>query len=596
MQPSVCSGVESRPGTVEPRFVHLPAVSPPAPFQNRMSNTSIVRDAPKMRNLEYRKPTKRAVVGSRELANLLTPVQKSDIEQNALLLKNQRIDDFEYQLGGHPVRTKFALRSDEDEEMILTSFLDFGLDSEDADLFHDLFNLIRESDASTADAQLLSSILSCSRIRHPHRLIDLIKTSVWVDHPPSLIPDPPDVNSYVNSSGRLCQGSPSGVLDIGLDRSESTRKRRYALDKCSQSTRRRCNGKRSKLDLQHEASDHYSSMSEGQLSAGESIADSPLWGTGSSVRSVKADSSFSLLRRKLFYQAYSLERRRCSTVSSVNGIRGWRRRKSIGDEIDLHLGPASAIPPVNSTGCARTQGFFRLDPTQRFRRSWCVGRSMVSEDGTQRYPLPLTPATVELSAISAAHGLADELTEQASVAKRKKVTQAREVRSVQRRLLAEFQDIETGDLLKFNHLEFRRKQLIFAKSPIHHWGLIALEPIAAEEMVIEYVGHVVRKGVAELREKQYEQRGIGSSYLFRIDDEFVIDATMYGNNARFINHSCQPNCYAKVITVEGRKKIVIYSKRDIQVMEEITYDYKFPYEDEKIPCLCGAPQCRGTLN
>ncbi|VDD81546.1 unnamed protein product [Mesocestoides corti] len=138
--------------------------------------------------------------------------------------------------------------------------------------------------------------------------------------------------------------------------------------------------------------------------------------------------------------------------------------------------------------------------------------------------------------------------------------------------------------------------MIFAKSPIHHWGLIALEPIAAEEMVIEYVGHVVRKGVAELREKQYEQRGIGSSYLFRIDDEFVIDATMYGNNARFINHSCQPNCYAKVITVEGRKKIVIYSKRDIQVMEEITYDYKFPYEDEKIPCLCGAPQCRGTLN
>lgn len=63
-----------------------------------------------------------------------------------------------------------------------------------------------------------------------------------------------------------------------------------------------------------------------------------------------------------------------------------------------------------------------------------------------------------------------------------------------------------------------------------------------------------------------------------------------------VDFSFQPNCYAKVITVEGRKKIVIYSKRDIQVMEEITYDYKFPYEDEKIPCLCGAPQCRGTLN
>lgn len=80
---------------------------------------------------------------------------------------------------------------------------------------------------------------------------------------------------------------------------------------------------------------------------------------------------------------------------------------------------------------------------------------MVSEDGTQRHPLPLIPASVELNALNAAHGLADELTEQASEAKRKKVTQAREVRSVQRRLLAEFQDIETGDLLKFNHLEVR---------------------------------------------------------------------------------------------------------------------------------------------
>ena len=58
----------------------------------------------------------------------------------------------------------------------------------------------------------------------------------------------------------------------------------------------------------------------------------------------------------------------------------------------------------------------------------------------------------------------------------------------------------------------------------------------------------------------------------------------------------QPNCYAKIVTFESEKKIVIYSKRDIAVNEEITYDYKFPIEDEKIPCLCGAAQCRGTLN
>lgn len=60
--------------------------------------------------------------------------------------------------------------------------------------------------------------------------------------------------------------------------------------------------------------------------------------------------------------------------------------------------------------------------------------------------------------------------------------------------------------------------------------------------------------------------------------------------------SLQPNCYAKVITIESEKKIVIYSKQPIGVDEEITYDYKFPLEDEKIACLCGAQGCRGTLN
>lgn len=58
----------------------------------------------------------------------------------------------------------------------------------------------------------------------------------------------------------------------------------------------------------------------------------------------------------------------------------------------------------------------------------------------------------------------------------------------------------------------------------------------------------------------------------------------------------QPNCYAKVITIESQKKIVIYSKQPIGVNEEITYDYKFPIEENKIPCLCGTENCRGTLN
>jgi hypothetical protein len=94
------------------------------------------------------------------------------------------------------------------------------------------------------------------------------------------------------------------------------------------------------------------------------------------------------------------------------------------------------------------------------------------------------------------------------------------------------------DIFKFNQLRVRKKQLRFARSSIHAWGLFAMERIEANEMVIEYIGEIVRQKVADYREKIYERSGIGSSYLFRIDDDTVIDATKKGNVARFINHCC----------------------------------------------------------
>uniref|UniRef100_A0A3Q2XD62 SET domain containing 1A, histone lysine methyltransferase n=1 Tax=Hippocampus comes TaxID=109280 RepID=A0A3Q2XD62_HIPCM len=173
-----------------------------------------------------------------------------------------------------------------------------------------------------------------------------------------------------------------------------------------------------------------------------------------------------------------------------------------------------------------------------------------------------------------------------------------ERRSEQRRLLTVIGTpaVMDSDLLKLNQLKFRKKKLRFGRSRIHEWGLFAMEAIAADEMVIEYVGQNIRQMVADNREKRYAQQGIGSSYLFRVDHDTIIDATKCGNLARFINHCCTPNCYAKVITIESQKKIVIYSKQPIAVNEEITYDYKFPLEENKIPCLCGTENCRGTLN
>lgn len=85
------------------------------------------------------------------------------------------------------------------------------------------------------------------------------------------------------------------------------------------------------------------------------------------------------------------------------------------------------------------------------------------------------------------------------------------------------------DVMKFNQLQTRKKHLRFARSPIHDWGLYAMERIGRGEMVIEYVGEVIRAAVADKREKAYERQGIGSSYLFRIDEDLVVDATKKGN-------------------------------------------------------------------
>nr|XP_018917910.1 PREDICTED: histone-lysine N-methyltransferase SETD1B-A [Bemisia tabaci] len=230
---------------------------------------------------------------------------------------------------------------------------------------------------------------------------------------------------------------------------------------------------------------------------------------------------------------------------------------------------------VHATGCARTEGFYKVDVVQKAKHKYHFGQT-ITQIASMKERLS------EQSRVKASTG--------------KMLALSREARSNQRRLLTAFGAATDSDLLKFNVLKFRKKQLRFAKSAIHDWGLFAMEPIAADEMVIEYVGQMVRPMVADLRERAYEAIGIGSSYLFRIDTDTIIDATKCGNLARFINHSCNPNCYAKIITIESQKKIVIYSKQPISVNEEITYDYKFPLEDEKIPCLCGAQGCRGTLN
>ncbi|XP_076005868.1 histone-lysine N-methyltransferase 2B isoform X2 [Genypterus blacodes] len=152
--------------------------------------------------------------------------------------------------------------------------------------------------------------------------------------------------------------------------------------------------------------------------------------------------------------------------------------------------------------------------------------------------------------------------------------------------------------MRFRHLEKLSKEAVGVyRSPIHGRGLFCKRNIDAGEMVVEYAGTVIRSVLTDKREKYYDSKGIGC-YMFRIDDFDVVDATMQGNAARFINHSCEPNCYSRVINVDGRKHIVIFALRKIYRGEELTYDYKFPIEDErnKLGCNCGMRRCRRYLN
>jgi SET domain-containing protein len=113
------------------------------------------------------------------------------------------------------------------------------------------------------------------------------------------------------------------------------------------------------------------------------------------------------------------------------------------------------------------------------------------------------------------------------------------------------------------------------------------------------IGVRIRQVVADRREQMYEDEGVGSCYLFRMDRDYIIDATRTGGMARFINHCCEPNASAKIISTDSEgslKHIVIFAAKNIREGEEITYDYKFPIEEQKLKCYCGAPRCSGAMN
>jgi uncharacterized protein len=129
-------------------------------------------------------------------------------------------------------------------------------------------------------------------------------------------------------------------------------------------------------------------------------------------------------------------------------------------------------------------------------------------------------------------------------------------------------------------------------------GAFALQRIPAKKRLIEYTGERVSHEVADKRYEEEEAKGNTHTVLFAVDDKIVIDAGVDGNDARFFNHSCDPNCTSRIV----RKRVYLYTLREIMPGEELVYDYEIPNEGEseeealrKYPCHCGSDNCRRTL-
>lgn len=135
----------------------------------------------------------------------------------------------------------------------------------------------------------------------------------------------------------------------------------------------------------------------------------------------------------------------------------------------------------------------------------------------------------------------------------------------------------------------RGRRLIVTHSTIHGHGCYAGEPIPAGAFIVEYKGKLIPAEEAYRLEQDMTRTGI---YTFWVGDEWAIDGLVEENTARYINHSCTPNCDYRV---EGRR-VLIYAGRDIASGEELTYDYSYSAEGEKVPCNCGSPGCRGCIN
>lgn len=129
-------------------------------------------------------------------------------------------------------------------------------------------------------------------------------------------------------------------------------------------------------------------------------------------------------------------------------------------------------------------------------------------------------------------------------------------------------------------------KLSIRPSAIHRWGVYAEEFIPQGRKVMEYTGERCNR-------RETAKRAEGPlNYMFTLNSYWALDGSVGGSGAEYINHSCDPNIRAWVF----KGHILYMSMRDIRKGEELTVDYHFEPDVERVSCCCGAAACRGTIN